>query len=227
MPGNTKRRTLPPNLHSHEYGGIQVPHHLIMLPAYTVLPFLRAPIGYDLVRPAAAIMRAIALIVFPVLAEGLWVGFTQRPIPPTRLPYLSLFALAYLAASLAIFARRWIGQRRGEELHSGEAGYSWLARLTPVPVWLCELIIVPALVTGAGYLLVGNVSNELGWWLEAAGTSLFVMTLWEYKRTWSQRRAAVDDVVRGKAFEARVDQQGTRAGRPQRDKGGPDFADLA
>ena len=148
-------------------------------------------------------------------------------IPPSRLPYLSLFAIAYLAASLAIFARRWIGQRRGEELHSGEAGYSWLSRLTPVPVWLCELIIVPALVIGAGYLLVGNVSNELGWWLEAAGTSLFVMTLWEYRRTWSQRRAAVDDTVRAKAFEERIDQTTARAGRPQQNKDGPEFADLA
>ena len=225
MPVHVTRRTLPPNLHSHEYGGIQAPPHLMLLPAYTVLPFLRAPLGYDLVRPGMAVIRTGALIILPAIVEFMWVGITKRPIVSSRVPYLSLFALAYLVLSVIVFARRWLGQRRGEELHSGEAGHSWLARYTRLPIPLCELIITPMLVAGAGYLMAGNVSNELGWWLEAAGASLFVMALWEYRRTWSQRRATMDDVVRAKAFEARVDRVTPAAATPRQD--GPDFADLA
>jgi hypothetical protein len=225
-------RNLPPNFHSNEYGGIAPPHWMVFLPAYTVLPFVRSPLGYDMVRLTPAIKRTLGLIIFPPLVEAIWVAFTNRQLPANiGHTYLTAFALAYLILSLAIFVRRWLGQRRGDELHSGEAGYSWLAWYSNLPVPPCEIIVVPAVVTGVGYLLINGPSRELGWWLEAAGTSLFLMALWEYRRTWSQRRATVDDVVRAKVFEERVDhatsgqsQSGPRQERRREPE--PEFADL-
>jgi hypothetical protein len=200
-----------------------------MLPAYTVLPFLRGPLGYEIVQPFRAIRHALQLIILPVLVEALWVAFNPQRTPPvTRYPYLSIFALTYLAVTLILFARRWWGQRKGEEVHSAETGYSWLAWYTRLPVPLCELIIVPGALFGLGYALDhGGVSMELGWWLMACSASLFLMGLWEFRRAWSQRRATTDDMVRAKAFEARVDRQGVGAGGAQTKKDGPDFADLA
>jgi hypothetical protein len=59
------------------------------------------------------------------------------------------FAPAYLVISLAIFARRWFGQRRSEEMHTGEAGYSWLVWKTSLPVPLCEQVLVPLGAAGS------------------------------------------------------------------------------
>jgi len=224
-----ERRTLPPNLHSHEYGGIPAPPRFVFLPAYTVLPLLRAPLGYDIVRVLPAMRRALGLIVVPLVIEAIWVGFGGHLPDNMGHTYLAGFALVYFAATLVFFGRRWYGQQKGEELHSGEAGYSWLARYSTLPVPLCELLIVPLAVLAIGYALVHSVSIELGWWLIVSGFSLCLMGLWEHRRTWSQRRATVDDLVRAKVFEARVDRQAATPGRPPpaASKDGPDFADLA
>ena len=223
-----ERRTLPPNLHSQEYGGIAAPHWLVLLPAYTVLPFLRAPLGYDLVRPLPAIRRTAWLIVLPFALEAVWVGFTRAQWPDAGFPYLSAFALIYLATSLGIFAWRWRGQGKGGELHSGDAGYSWLTWYTALPVALCEAVIVPAVLFLLGYAIRHLVSMELGWWLMIAAVSLCAMACWEYLRSRSQQRATTDDLVRAKAFGARVDQAVPSSGtQPQTAKDGPDFADLA
>ena len=147
-------------------------------------------------------------------------------MPGSGFPYLSLFALTYLVLSLAIFARRWWGQRHGEEIHSSEAGYSWLARYSHLPVPVCELAIVPFAVFALGYVLAHTVTLELGWWLMACGASLCLMALWEHRRVWSQHRATVDDVVRAKVFEARVDRAAPQTS-PVGGKDEPDFADLA
>jgi hypothetical protein len=93
-------------------------------------------------------------------------------------------------------------------------------------VALCELVIVLDAVFALGYALDrAGVSMELGWWLMACGVSLLLMALWEFRRSWAQRRATTDDLVRAKAFEARVERP-TTATRPQGSKDGPDFADL-
>jgi hypothetical protein len=39
---------------SHEYGSVAPPHRLLILPAYTLLPFLRSPLGRQMVNPVVA-----------------------------------------------------------------------------------------------------------------------------------------------------------------------------
>ena len=198
------------------------------MPAYTVLPFIRSPLGYEIVRILPALRRTLGLIVLPVIAEALWVGLTHAQLPANMgHVYLSDFALAYLVADLIIFARRWSGQRSGEKLHSAEAGYSWLAWYTTLPVVTCELVAAPGALLLLGEVFHRTVSIELGWWLRLAAASLLLMGWWEHRRVWSQQRATTDDLVRAKAFDARVDRSGVHQGAPSTPTDPPNFADLA
>jgi hypothetical protein len=199
------QRTLPPNFHSHEYGGVIAPVHFTLVPAYTLLPFLRRPIGIHLVSPFTVLLRTFLMIILPPVLIGFYVGITLRPVSRAwGHEWFVCFALAYAALALATFAWRWIGQRRGEELHSSEAGYSWLVRLTPLPVGLCEQILVPFLVWVVGYGIDHSVSKLLGWWFMAGAASLFIMGRWEGRRRWTQQQSTVDDVIRAKTYEDRM-----------------------
>ncbi len=221
-------RNLPRNFHSDEYGGVSAPMPWVLLPAYTVLPFLRSPVGLQLVHPWTAIRRTLGLIVLPVIVIGIVNAFRppQRHFDTGHI-WLSLFALSYLAVALITFVRRWRGQRRGEEMHSGEAGYSWLVQRTALPVALCEQVIVPPAVGALGYLIARTFSFELGWWLVAASVSLFIMARWESRRLWSQHQAVVDDLIRAKTYEDRMERHeaGARASSSM-GTDEPVFADL-
>jgi hypothetical protein len=225
-------RALQPNFHSHEYGGVDAPPRLLLRPAYIMLPFIRAPVGFEHVRPMSVIMMTGWLILGPGILEFIYVGFTRAKLPDDLgYIYLFYFALAYCALALAVFVRRAIGQRWREEIHTAEAGYSWLAWMTPLPVWLCEIVLVPAAVGVAGYFIQHSAfSYELGWWLMLTALSLMLMAVWESKRRWSQHRATVDDVIRAKTFEARVsghEAQGQGGAVPGADAAGkPDIAEL-
>jgi hypothetical protein len=221
-------RSLPPNFHTQEYGGAYQPPKLLWRPAYSLLPFLRAPVGYEIVRPFPVIIMTGWLIFGPPMIEFVYVG-SMRARLPDNLGHEAMmeFAVLYCVLALGIFVRRLIGQRRREQVHSSEAGYSWLAWLTPLPVWLCEQILVPAAVVGAGYAISNSFSYELGLWLILSGISLFFVAHWESRRRWSQQRATVDDMIRAQMFEAQVNREEPQpAGRtsPEADK--PDIAEL-
>jgi hypothetical protein len=220
-------RDLPRNFHSDEYGGVSAPLPWVLLPAYTVLPFLRSPIGLQLVHPWTVIRRTLGLI----LAAWLLGTFLPAFTPPAQRKdmgetLLVGFTLAYLMVALVIFARRWQGQRKGEEMHSGEAGYSWLVQRTKLPVFLSEQVIVPLAIGALGYLLAHTISVELGWWLMAAGVSLFIMARWESRRVWSQHQATVDDLIRAKTYEDRMERHETQTGSAHASPDTPVFADL-
>ncbi len=222
------KRDLPRNFHSDEYGGIYAPAPILLLPAYTMLPFIRSPLGIQLVNPWTALRRFLGLTILPLIAEFLWVGFTNKRLPGNmgHIP-LIYFALTYMVFAFGIFARRWYGQRHGEEVHSGEAGYSWLVKLTALPIGLCEQVVVPLAVGFIGYLIDHTFSVELGWWLMAAGLSLFIMARWEYRRLWSQHQATVDDLIRAKTYEERLSGHESKQGTSSQESGhGPAFADL-
>jgi len=221
-------RTLPPNFHSHEHGGVDAPPRILLKPAYTVLPFIRAPLGYHVVHPYQAIVMALGLSILPPFLAIFYVGFTRVQMPDNvGHEYMIYFAILYLVLSLLRFAWRVLGPRKN--IHSAEAGYSWLARLTPLPVWLCEIVLVPAAVGYVGYLIRESFSAELGWWLLICAMSLMLMAVWEAKRRASQRRATVDDIIRAETFEARVSGQEARA-KPaagmNADADKPDVAEL-
>jgi hypothetical protein len=135
--------------------------------------------------------------------------------------WLAGFAVASLAVSCVIFARRALRQRRGEEIHTAEAGYSVLTWRTNLPVALCEQIIVPLALAAVGWLIAHTFSLELGWWLMVCAASWLVMARWELRRRLSQTRATVDDMIRAKTFEARLDGHERQARTASR---GPDLA---
>lgn len=218
-------RELPRNFHSDEYGGVSAPAGWVLMPAYTILPFIRSPIGLQLVHPWTVIRRTVRLILAAVIIAALASAFSS---PHARkdvgIVPLVAFALAYCVVSLAIFARRWRGQRRGEEMHSTEAGYSLLARRSTLPVSLVEQLIIPSLAIGLGYLTAHTFSVEFGWWLILSGVSLFIMARWENRRLWSQHQATVDDLIRAKTYEDSMSRHETRQAGPAGDE--PSFADL-
>jgi hypothetical protein len=234
-------RHLPANFHTHEHGAVRPPVWWVLVPSRTVLPFLRTPLGYDMVHPRRVIGAAIMLIVWPLVFWFLYVGLTKRH-PPENIGHVWLvgFAAASVLLSGVIFVRRAIGQGRGEQIHTAEAGYSVLTWRTGLPVPLIEQILIPLALAGAGWLIKDSFSLELGWWLVACGLSYFLMARWEHRRRWSQTRATVDDMIRAHTFEERLDEherqtKGARPGSGQTSRPGaratgregePDMAEL-
>lgn len=199
---------LPRNFHSFEYGSGKAPGRPVLFPAYTLLPFLRDPLGYDILKPTTAIARTLLLLLIGYLAQ-----FVVPQAEPDDFTLLAWFALAYLALTLVRFFRRWRGQGRGEDIHTAEAGYSFLARLLPLPVALTEILILPALIALLGDELWDSGECELGGWLMLAGASLCRMGHWEYRRRWSQARALTDDVLRAESYGERMQARERRARR--------------
>jgi hypothetical protein len=214
-------RQLPRQIHSVDHHDAAPPPHLaVLFPARTVLPFLRTPLGYNIVHPGFAIPAALALIFLPLVFWALYVGVTRHQAPQNlgHIP-LIVFAIASMAASCVVFARRAIGQHHGIEIHTSEAGYSHLTWRTELPVPLCEQILVPAALMLVGWAIAHTFSFELGWWLVICGVSYLVMARWEYTRCLAQTRSTVDDMIRAQTFEDRLtrhEQQARRQpGQPQ------------
>jgi hypothetical protein len=221
-------RELPRNFHSDEYGGVSAPAGWVLMPAYTILPFIRSPLGIHLVHPWTVIRRTLLLIVVPTIIEAVASAFSPpHPRKDLGLLPLDVFALAYCALSLAIFARRWRGQRSGDDMHSAESGYSILVRITSLPVWLIEQLVVPVATLGLGYLIAQTISVEFGWWLMVAGLSVFIMARWEHRCLWAQHQATVDDFIRAGSYEDRIARHDNQhAGAANAGADAPVFADL-
>jgi hypothetical protein len=218
------RRDLPGNFYEH--GGPPAPWWPLVWPAETVLPFIRSPLGFDIVYPKPRFVQAVMLFMLPPLAAFLYVGFGGHVPPNLGLTYLTLyFAPASLILSLLIFVRRCWGQRRSEEVHSGECGWSWVTRFTNLPLALCEQILTPAAVFLAGYAIAHSFSVALGYWLEISGVSLFILARWEHRRLWHHRRMPVDDMLHAKGYESRIERYERRGRKGRGD--GPDEADVA
>lgn len=198
----------PRNFHSFEYGSGKAPGRLVLFPAYTLLPFIRDPLGYAILKPHTAIARTLLLLLAGYLAQ-----FVMPQPEPDDFTLLACFALTYLALSLVRFFRRWRGQGRSEDIHTAEAGYSFLARMLPLPPALTEILVLPALIALLGSELWDDGDPELGGWLMIAGASLCLMGLWEFRRRWSQHRALTDDVLRAESYGERMQARERRARR--------------
>jgi hypothetical protein len=221
-------RSLPPNIHEHQHGNSPPPPGWMFKPADDVLPLLRWPLGYDIAHPAKALPLALLLGIFGFLLTLFYA--------PARIGadwFFGFVALSFLA-SLAAFCRRAIGQRRGEEIHTQEAGYSFITRaLRFVPPAFSEQILTPAALAWAGWVMAHAplvywgvyqgrtyyepVSVMLGWWLFISAFSYLGMARWEYRMRWAQTREIGNQTIRAKTFEQRLDtQERQAASRPAR-----------
>ncbi len=192
-------RELRENFHTHDHGTAHMPPSWMLFPAYTVLPFLRRPLGYAIIYPWHFLV-SLGMVAF--------VGFMLVPfIPAAALGplWLTWFACASFALSCVIFAARLIGRRRGERLHTHNAGYSHLTLETKLPVWLCEQVLIPLLLGGVGWILAHRLSYELGWWLILCGFSYCLMSNWEGHKRAALDRQIINDMARGQVFGDRVD----------------------
>jgi hypothetical protein len=195
-------RTLAPNFPMYEHG-LPLWLGLLLLPNAPVLPFTNRPLGYDVVHPLPTLWLALRMAVLPLVAEFLYVGVTTRPLPPNigHIPLLAFVAL-YVALSLAIFACRMWGEK-SDRVHSASRGYSWLVYWTNLPVPVCEVALAPCFVAALGWLL-GGLSLELSWWLQAAGASMALRAWWEWRHRRAQFRVARDELLRAERYSETV-----------------------
>jgi len=216
-------RELPPNFYEH--GGPPAPWWPLLWPAAMILPFVRAPLGYEMVYPKERIKWTLALFFFPPILVGLYEAFSRHVVQNPGLIYLTLyFAPASFLLSLVIFARRCWGQRKSEQVHTASAGYSWLTWYTNLPMPLSEQILTPLIVLLAGYAIAHTFSVALGWWLILSALSLFILARYEHRRFWHHRRTPVDDAIHAQVYEDRMKRQEQHGNK--RKGGDPDEADL-
>jgi hypothetical protein len=125
-------------------------------------------------------------------------------------------------------------------------------------VAFCEQILTPALLAYAGWVMAHAplvywgtyqgrayyepISVMLGWWLFISGFSYLGLARWEYRTRLAQTREPVNQMIRARLFEQRLDAheqaaRKTAARRPDAawsprsaahgaDDAEPDFADL-
>jgi hypothetical protein len=201
-------RTLPANIHQMEHGGRKPPPGLLLAPALVALPLIRWPLGYETVQPIKTLLLRLMVAFLAFLLSRFY------PQAQMGWEWLTAYlALSYVVACV-MFAQRNIGQKRGEEVHTTEAGWSHLAWRTNLPVWLCEQVLVPLAVAAAGYVVAQSLSWELGWWLVATGASLFVLARWESAKRWQLTRTTVDKMLQAQLLGQRVEQHEARAYNP-------------
>jgi hypothetical protein len=219
-------RDLPHNIHAHELGSGHAPPGWMFMPGYIVLPLVREPLGYEIVHPLRAAGQRVI-----VAALGFLVFITYPPAVTGPEWFYGYLGVSFVAACIA-FTRRAIGQRRGEQIHTAECGWSYLARFTSLPVWLCEQVLVPLGIAALGYFTAQTVSFLLGWFWVLTGASLALMGHWESARRRAQMRTTVDDLLRAQAFGERLADQEQQAyarptGRSTAGQGDePDVAEL-
>ncbi len=222
-------RDLYPNFHSpeHGHGAVHVPPWWMLTPAYTVLPFIRYPLGYDIVKPQFTVVPALGLVFFSYVLGAL------LPLAGPGFLWLPAFAVTSFLLSTAIFIKRFRGILR-ENIHSADAAYSFLTNLTTLPPFLCELFLVPAALAALGLLIANTFSFLLGGYLVVSAGSYIIMARWEES---NHRRADIEvgnDLLRAAIFGKRMtrrektERQADTAG-PQPGYGtnsGPDEAEL-
>jgi hypothetical protein len=226
------RRALVRNYHRDDgHGMVPPPDRRLLDPAYSVLPWVRWPVGYDHAAPISAICRVVLLTILPQVGWFLWCGFTGTPWPKnTGQWYLIYFASFCAVASCAVWALRLFGVGRGVEINSAEAGWSRILWYVPfLPPWLCEIVIVPALFIFAGWQCYSTFSRNLGAWLVLCGLSLALMAQWELRRRIRADLTVIDLRTQGETSGWRMERQERRARRRSSGAGAAarDFAESA
>jgi hypothetical protein len=233
----------PPNIHQHGHGGIKPPAWPLLIFDYSLLPVIRWPLGYDIVHPKRSLVWAL-LMVFG--------GFALCMVSPQATIgarwYFGFVACAFILA-LVRFAKRALGQKRGEEIHTQEAGYSVITRiLFFLPAALTEQMLTPAALAYVGWVMAHAplvywgewhgrsyyqpVSVMLGWWLFISAFSYLLMARWEYSTRWSQQRQVVNRMKEAKIFGDRLNMHEEAARQPapgarrRKTNGEPDVADI-
>ena len=198
-----------PNYHGPDpRGGAPVLHGWDVLPALTVLPWLRYPVGNKIARPVNAIINAAFLTFITPLIWGFIYRDEYRQPSGIGLPWLMAFAWGSAALCLAVWAWRVLrlmqsarkgGGSRVKPVHQMEAGYSWLARWTPLPLWLTEVFLIPGAFLAAGWRFFIGPSMDLGLWLAVVGFSLALLGFAELRHRVGVSGSITDMSVQGDA----------------------------
>lgn len=218
---------LPRNIHAHEHGAGPMPAWGLLLPAYTVLPLIRRPLGYATVQPLHLLVSLLLVAAVAFVLSAIY--------PPASFGaewFFAFLAASFLAGCI-VFTQRAIGQRRGEEIHSREVGYSFLTLRSDLPVPLCEILLVPLALGVVGWMLAHSLSGLLGGWLVICALSYLRMSTWEHGSRLARSRSVADDMVQAQTFSQRVQthERRARTARPHSTTAGdgdvPDMAEVA
>jgi hypothetical protein len=147
---------------------------IALYPALTVMPFLRAKIGYRVVRPNALYSMATIMI-----AGSLF-------LPVGNKTGLVVYALAMVAAGLFHRNMRWRGICNGEKWHTLSTGNSYLELIKWPKFFRHERRIQRFLDPLLCFLVAGIVwllkAHGLAFWLLIAGFALFIWEQGYYER---------------------------------------------
>jgi len=184
-----------PNAHLHQYAGDMPAPSLVFLCAFSViiLPFVRYPLGRQILRPGHAIPRTAVMLTLPLMLD---VIPAIHRIPAYRFGYWHLVVFALLSLGLYLTRYLWcIFGNESSNVHSTECGYSFLVYTTSWPIFLTEMIMMPGAFVAAGYVIAQSMSLALGWWIMASGASLCLLAAYEAARRYEARRGAADGMI--------------------------------
>jgi hypothetical protein len=227
-----KGRQLFRNWHGPDpRGGRPVRLGWCAVPALMWISVIRRPVGNKVAAPLDVIIKAAFLCFVPPYVWWFIYGYMEWPLPGNVGHYWLVGSLVLcVPASAAVWVRRWIGIHRGEEIHQMEAGYSWLAWYTPLPPWLTEVVLVPAIFTSAGWLFYVGPSRDLGAWLALSGASFLLLGLAELRHRISVAASISDQLIQGQSAGESIDIHAAKASNVSGQARGahtPQFAEAA
>lgn len=169
-----------------------------VIPALTVMVFLRTKLGYRFVN---SVMVSMALLAFGFF--GAFGGLVGTPLNShfeeglgARYGAQTLFCILVIALSIYHRRRGWkLIFDQDNPWHTQSRGLSWLSYILPVDSFIIQRYIEPALCGVIGFVLMLCGFSFLGMWLMFAGLAL----------------AAVEQLVFETALNAMLDRHDIRA----------------
>jgi hypothetical protein len=177
------RMTPAPVAHQHV---LEKPSRIRLIPALTVIVFLRRRVGERMLNMLWLLPMAAALYLIQPL--------TGRALDDHA---LRIFAVA--CAVLGIAHRVQVERMKRGMLapwHSYSRGESWLSFL-PLPATFIHMVLDPALCALLGWLVVQHVSVWLGYWLLVAALMLFFTEFHDYRNQYHRNADLRDGLVEG------------------------------
>lgn len=147
-----------------------------ILPALTVMIFLRSKLGYRMVTPSYLLIMSLFLVLFPKIMVSLpYSSYSYKVTAEINkeVTIMAVFVVAMIGLSLVNRWQRKNDFKQGNLWHTYSEGISRFSGFLPINESLCNRFVDPVFCLSVGIFTIYTISLFLGYWLVFAAFCLF------------------------------------------------------